>query len=525
MRNNWKLLILAGCGLICLSGIGCGTMSPSRNAPVMATLPTQEVREAARTPQTEFATLRSSPQEMSSGIFAAGYSSRETPGTVLAGVIPEQDSNINLALALELAGVDNPTINLAREAVQEAEAGQLQAKALVLPTLSFGTNLRIHRGVFQRSSGSILDVNSQSLFFGAGSRVVGSSTVANPGVRLFYPLADILLEPRAAQQRVISLSAEANAVNNNVLLDVATAYLELLQADAALEAMRVSEGEYQEIVRLTSAYAKAGQGRLADANRAKANIELLHRQIQETEGERAVISARLASLLNLDPSQSLIPPGGLIQPLRFFVNDLDLENFVNHAYAVRPEVVARTAEVAEANTRLRQEKLRPWLPTLSVGFSAGSFGGGSNQTSSSLGNFGGRTDFDVIAAWTLRNSGVGNHALQNQTLARVGQAIARLEQTRNQIRAEVSEAHALLKSSESRIKTARRQLTTAEEGFAEEMKRIKQTEARILEVLDSTRQLSESRLDLIRAVTDYNLAQFRLFAAIGTSPGSVRLPE
>ena len=79
----------------------------------------------------------------------------------------------------------------------------------------------------------------------------------------------------------------------------------------------------------------------------------------------------------------------------------------------------------------------------------------------------------------------------------------------------------------SRIETASKQLTTALEGFAEEMARIKQGvgnkqgESQPLEVLDSTRQLTESRLELIRAITEHNVAQFRLLAAVGTSPGAM----
>ena len=50
-------------------------------------------------------------------------------------------------------------------------------------------------------------------------------------------------------------------------------------------------------------------------------------------------------------------------------------------------------------------------PTLFIGFSAGGFGGGSNLVRPIFGGFGGRTDFDVIAFWTLQNLGVGNAAL------------------------------------------------------------------------------------------------------------------
>ena len=50
-------------------------------------------------------------------------------------VAPE---TIDLGAALRLAGIDNPTINLARERTQEALAGQLAARTLLLPSINAG---------------------------------------------------------------------------------------------------------------------------------------------------------------------------------------------------------------------------------------------------------------------------------------------------------------------------------------------------------------------------------------------------
>ena len=247
---------------------------------------------------------------------------------------------------------------------------------------------------------------------------------------------------------------------------------------------------------------------------------MLRRQAQELRGERSATSARLAGMLSLDPTQPLLPPGGRLDALGFFDAETDLESLVTQALRSRPEVNARANEVAESTTRLRQEQLRPWLPTVFLGFSAGGFGGGSDLTGTGYGNFGTRTDFDVAAVWSVQNTGVGNLALQHRGRARIGQAVARLDSTQNQIRAEVAESLSRIRSALSQIETARRQLTTAQEGLAEEMVRIKQGEGRPIEVLDSARQLTESRLELIRAITEHNVAQFRLLAAVGTPPGA-----
>src|SRR5437016_3913886 len=68
-----------------------------------------------------------------------------TPVTVLPGApdskhdqsgVPLAPLNrIDLSVALRLAGVENPTINLAEERIREARAGQVAARALLIPSV------------------------------------------------------------------------------------------------------------------------------------------------------------------------------------------------------------------------------------------------------------------------------------------------------------------------------------------------------------------------------------------------------
>src|SRR5436309_852093 len=60
---------------------------------------------------------------------------------------------IDLETALVLAGVDNPTIALAQEAVRASLAEQLQARALLFPSVNAGANYRLHRGNLLSSGG------------------------------------------------------------------------------------------------------------------------------------------------------------------------------------------------------------------------------------------------------------------------------------------------------------------------------------------------------------------------------------
>lgn len=432
---------------------------------------------------------------------------------------PAEDT-IDLGVALRLAGVGNPTIALARERVREAAAAELAARSLLLPSVNVGGNYRRHRGAFQSGQGFLRYTDLQSLYLGAGAGAVGSGTVTIPGVRLFAHLGDAVFEPLAARQQTAVRRADAAATDNSVLLDVATRYLELVGAEARLDVLRRGEADITEVVRVTAVYAAKGQGRAADANRAAANADLLRRQIRAAEEDVAVASARLAGLLNLSPAERLRTPGGPVEPLRLLPEDSAIEPLVEAAVRSRPEVAARAAAIGEAEARRRQERVRPWLPTVSAGFSAGTFGAGAEQTNTSLNPFAGRTDFDVLAVWNVQNFGLGNRARVRRTDALVGVAVAGYDAAVNLVRREVAEALAAAQAAARQIGQARSAVSIAEEGFRLEAERIRQGQGRPIEVLDSFNQLLDARQEVVRAVVAFDVAQFRLFVAVGNNPAA-----
>jgi hypothetical protein len=176
---------------------------------------------------------------------------------------------IDLATALRLADVANPTIGAARAMILEALALQLTARSLLLPSLNSGVTYRGHNGILQRVSGKMIDESLQQLFVGAGVGPFGSSGTATlPGVNIFCQLTDAWFEPLAARQRVAGARFGAQATSYDILLDVAVLHLALLGNQSILELQRRSEADFYEVYRLTKNYADAGEGREADAHRA-----------------------------------------------------------------------------------------------------------------------------------------------------------------------------------------------------------------------------------------------------------------
>jgi outer membrane protein TolC len=425
---------------------------------------------------------------------------------------------IDLEAALTLAGVDNPTIALAREAVQASLAEQLQARVLLLPTLDAGMDYNLHRGNLQSSQGIIRDVNRQSLYLGGGAAAVGAGSVGVPGVRLTAHLADALFEPRATRQAVIGRQFDALATRNTILLNVTNSFFALVGAEANLQAVRQSETEAAQVAQMTANFARTGQGSEADADRARTSALLVRSMEERAEEEVAVTGAELARLLSTDPATRFRVPGGPIPVVQLVDPDADLEALVQIAVRNRPEVGARSADVAVVATRLRKERVRPLLPFITVGFSAGEFGGGSDQTTPRFGSFNGRTDFDALAVWSLQNLGLGNLAVQRRLRAQVGEAEAERMRVIDLIRREVAEAYALSAARLRALDVTRREVERAQRAFREDLLRTRNLEGKPIETLHSLNQLVTARQALIAALIAYDQAQFQLFVALGQPP-------
>jgi outer membrane protein TolC len=441
---------------------------------------------------------------------------------------------IDLASALRLAGVQNPEILQARERVVEAIAVRQLAAARFLPTINLGANFDSHTGPLQRANGSILEVNRGALYAGLGANAVGAGTVNIPGLVVAGNVSEGIFGALAARQVVRQREFGDLAVRNDVLLRVAVGYVELLRADGGHAiAVQIRE-EAREVARVTANYARVGQGRQADADRAATELEQRNADAVEAEARVLISSARLAELLGLDPSVRLHPTDGWVVPAPVVPDIIPLPELIAVAVTRRPELAERRAAIRAALLELQGAKLLPFSPTVIFGYSAGTFGGGSNLASEGIpqpdgtvlrqprfDSFAGRQDFDAVLYWSLRNLGVGNLAHIRLTQSHLRSDQLRELEVLDRVRTEVANAHARTHARWAQIETSERAVESGQNAFREDLTRTRNREGLPIEVLDSLRLLARSRYAYLDAIADYNRAQFELYVALGQPPADV----
>lgn len=436
---------------------------------------------------------------------------------------PSRANAVSLEETLRRIGFANPTIALAQEGVAAGEALRLEARALLLPHLAVGANYRAHSGTLQTGRGIVTSNNLDSLYFGAGAFANGSGTATIPGIRLFSHLGDAILQPRLAEIRVSSLQSDARAISQAVLGDAMNRYLEFVAAHSRIEAMRQTVSELDEIARVTHQFANAGQGRDGDARRAGAEALLVEAELRRLEGDRLAAAAELARLLNIDASTPIRPADDQPPILEWIDPNTPLELLIPEAANRRPELSARSAEIAYGQTRIRQETVRPWLPILSVGYSYGGFGGGGSGNAFSP--YGSRNDFDVFAVWTLRNLGLGNRAEVQRARAETRQAEARYALALEVVRRQTAEALGDVRLRKQELTLAKARLANALDAYRQDLQRTRNLQGRPIEVLNSTALLAAARQDLIQAMIGFSQAQVQLLISLGRVPGAQRSPS
>jgi len=437
---------------------------------------------------------------------------------------------IDLPAAFRLAGVENPQIQIARQRVTESLAVRQLAAAQILPNLNGGSNYDNHTGNLQQSNGNILAVNRSALYAGAGANAIAAGTVNIPGLVWNQNLSNTFFAFLQSRQLVQERQFASLATRNEMLLQVAVAYLELLRADQARAIALLIRNDAREVARITSNYATTGQGRQADADRAATELRQRETDVLAIEGDVLTTSARLAQLLNLDPSVRLRAAEPVASPSSLVDESLSLRELIAIGLLQRPELGERRAAIQRALFELDAAKLLPFSPNVIVGFSAGTFGGGSNLVADAFGRFGGRTDFDAVAYWSLQNLAIGNRAMIDAAAARY--SISNLEQIAvlNRVRSEIAAAHARTQARLAQIAINEKAVRSGQEGFIEDFNRIRAREGLPIEVLNNLRLLARARMEYLGAIIDYNRAEYELYVALGQPPAgavarSVTLPK
>ena len=439
-------------------------------------------------------------------------------------VVAQQPYPINLPTAMKLAGAEPLDIAIATARLQSASAQLQKANVLWLPSVQVGADYFRQDGQIQDVVGKVFTTSKSTLMVGAG-----------PG--LVFAVSDAIFAPLAARQVVRAQEGGVQAAKNDSLYAVATAYFDVQQARGRLEGSADAVKRAEELLRRVE---KLG-GALTPAveiNRVRTELARRRQAVESAQESRETAGAELARLLRLPPASAIEP----MEPPQLRVDLIDANQTVDDLIPIgltnRPELAANKALVLATLARLRQEKIRPLIPSLLIRgaatnpagtLSTGYFGGGVNGN---LSNFNARNTVDVQLLWELKNLGFGNRAAVREQQADNERAVLELFRVQDRIAAEVVQAHSQARRAANRIALAEEELTNARITVEKNLVGIGQTRRvgetltlvfRPQEVVAAIAALDSAYQNYYGAIADANRAQFRLYRALGHPAQCIRI--
>ena len=214
---------------------------------------------------------------------------------------------------------------------------------------------------------------------------------------------------------------------------------------------------------------------------------------------------QLARLLH-KPAQADLPVKGR---LAFQPQAVNVDAELKKAYENRPEI--KLARDAETSATLQQRLIeRSNMPSLGVGAQVGAKNGYLPNLNQIRPNSAGVVQLSVPIYDGNKNKNQRVEALANSR-----SAVARTQDTQEQIRADVRQAANNLEFSQARYENSQQQIAQATDALTRAQGRYRYGVGQNLDVLDAETQLAQARLARAQAMYNYTLGQYQLKRATG----------
>jgi outer membrane protein len=404
-----------------------------------------------------------------------------------------------LEWALVQAYQNNPSLNAQRAALRATDENVPQALSGYRPKLSITGN----------AGDNYTTLLSHT--YGSTGAVSGSSSVNTPYVsrgvgatatQTLYNGLQTANRVRQAESQVMGARETLRVTEQQVLLDAATAYMNLLRDEAILELNRRNVEVLTEQLKQTRDRASVGEVTRTDVAQAESRLaagrsSLLGAQsnfLTSQANYRRVIGVGPGRLARATPVDQLSPP--------------TLGRAVAQGEQQSPSVLAASygVDIAELSVRINEGALYP-----NIGLVAS-----VSQNYNATYNVDKQFLASVVGQLTIPiYQGGGEYASIRQSKETLGQQRLNLDVNRDQARATVVQVWGQLQAAKAQIEATTAQVNAA--AIALDGVRVQAIagERTTLDVLNAQQELVNARVALVTAQHDRIVASYTLLAAVG----------
>jgi len=400
--------------------------------------------------------------------------------------------------ALVQAYQNNPQVNAQRAIVRATDENVPQALSGYRPRISatatYGAQYIDSKTTSTTSSGQSVVTQQQGW---NDPRTVGGTLT-----QTLYNGFQTGNRTRQAESQVSAARETLRVIEQTVLLDAATAYMNVLRDSATLDLQRRNVEVIQEQLRQTRDRFNVGEVTRTDVAQAESRVAAAQSQMLAAQSNLATSKAAYRRIIGVDPGRlSAGTPVDRLSP-----RTLDLA--VAQGQAENPSVTAAEygVDVAALQVKVNEGSL---YPTVTVQASAQqSYDSSVNSSRQFTGAVIGQVSVPIYQGGT-------EYSQIRQAKETVSQKRLELAQNRDQARANVVQAWAQLEAAKAQIEATKAQVAAAEialNGVREEARVGQRT---TLDVLNAQQELVNARVALVTAQRDRVVASYTLLSAVG----------
>ncbi|MBV1697992.1 MAG: TolC family outer membrane protein [Hyphomicrobiales bacterium] len=404
-----------------------------------------------------------------------------------------------LEWALVQAYQNNPSLNAQRAALRATDENVPQALSGYRPKLSVtangGYNYTNSTSAFPLTTGGPINtIQFAQQFLSRGVGATGSYTLFNG-----WQTAN---KTRQAESQVDAMRETLRVTEQQVLLDAATAYMNLLRDQAILDLNRRNVEVLTEQLKQTRDRFNVGEVTRTDVAQAESRLAAGRSALLGAQSNYVTSQANYRRVIGVDAGR--LAPGTPVDRL----SPRTLPRAIAEGQAQSPSVLAAAygVDVAALAVKVSEGALYPSL-TLTASVTQG-----TNPAFETLQ----QTAASAVAALTVPiYQGGAEYSTIRQSKETLGQQRLNLDVNRDQARATVVQSWGQLDAAKAQIEATTAQVNAAEialNGVREEARVGQRT---TLDVLNAQQELVNARSALVTAQHDRVVASFTLLAAVG----------
>jgi outer membrane protein len=307
---------------------------------------------------------------------------------------------------------------------------------------------------------------------------------------------------RQAESQVTGARETLRVTEQQVLLDAATAYMDLLRDEATLDLQRSNVEVLTEQLKQTRDRFNVGEVTRTDVAQAESRLAAGRSQLLAAQSQYVTSQAQYRRIIGVDPGH--LAPGTPVD--RFSPSTLPAA--IAQGEQQSPSVLAAMygVDIAELQVKINEGNL---YPNLGVQASV-------QKAWDPLYNVNKQTEASIVGTLTVPlYQGGAEYSTIRQAKETVGQQRLALDVNRDQARETVVQSWGQLDAAKAQIEATTAQVNAAEialNGVREEARVGQRT---TLDVLNAQQELVNARVALVTAQHDRVVASYTLLAAVG----------